>query len=105
MILSSLGVIASLWALAVLGRSFGIAPADRGLVIGGPFHLVRHPMYSGELLSYLAVTTNNLSLWNCLVLTAIIAGLLLRIAWEERMIQEYTGYAAQTRWRLFPGVW
>src|SRR5437763_218817 len=35
-----------------LGRSFGIAPATRGVVIGGPYILVRHPIYAGYLLTH-----------------------------------------------------
>ena len=37
-----------------LGRSFGIVPANRGIVDKGPYLLVRHPIYAGYLVSHLA---------------------------------------------------
>ena len=37
-----------------LGRSFGLVPANRGVVIRGPYALVRHPIYSGYLITHLA---------------------------------------------------
>ena len=33
----------------VLGRSFGLVPANRGIVARGPYLLVRHPIYAGYL--------------------------------------------------------
>ena len=36
-----------------LGRSFGIVPANRGVVTAGRT-LVRHPIYTGYLVSHLA---------------------------------------------------
>ena len=46
-----LGTLFSIWALARLGRCFGLLPEVRGLVRGGPYRLVRHPVYLGELVS------------------------------------------------------
>ncbi|MCU0486947.1 MAG: hypothetical protein MUC85_12655 [Anaerolineales bacterium] len=36
-LITGLGLLLVLWALGTLGRSFGIAPADRGLVKDGPY--------------------------------------------------------------------
>ena len=55
-ILTSTGVVFTVWALWCLGRSFGVAPADRGLVQCGPNRLVRHTMYLGELCSFVMET-------------------------------------------------
>lgn len=102
---SAAGVAFSLWGLASLGRSFGIAPADRGLVTGGAYRVVRHPMYLGELLSYAAATAGSPDVFNLLVLAAIAGAFVLRVMWEEAAIRGYAAYCQRVRWRLLPGVW
>ncbi|MDW8029268.1 MAG: methyltransferase [Armatimonadota bacterium] len=103
--MAALGVLLALWAMLALGDRFGIAPADRGLATGGPYRLVRHPMYAGELLAFagaLLARPSPLGL-GLLVLSALLAG--LRIRWEEEGIRGYDAYAARVRWRLIPFVW
>jgi len=41
------GTVFEIYAKIVLGRSFGIVAADRGIVVGGPYRIVRHPIYLG----------------------------------------------------------
>ncbi len=103
--LAAAGVAVSLWGLVSLGRSFGIAPADRGLVTRGAYRWVRHPMYAGELASYAALAIGSPSLWNGLALLLILAMLIARIRWEESLIDGYDQYRTQVRWRLLPKVW
>lgn len=95
-----------IWSLLVLGSSFGIAPADRGLVTRGPYGFVRHPMYLGELIlrATLVVSSPQPLLASALlVVLAIIQ--IVRARREERIIAGYTSYARQVRFRLIPGVW
>jgi len=104
-ILAFSGVVFSLWGLASLGRSFGIAPADRGLVCSGAYRLVRHPMYAGELLSFLAVVLADPLVWNGLLFAVIVFVFVLRIGWEEEILNGYAAYGQRVRWRLLPFVW
>ena len=99
------GLALTMWGLVSLGQSFGIAPADRGLVTVGPYHLVRHPMYAGALLNALGVVLGNASIWNLGVWSALLISAALRIRWEEQTIQGYALYANAVRWRLLPGIW
>jgi protein-S-isoprenylcysteine O-methyltransferase Ste14 len=95
-----------LWALLVLGRRFGIAPADRGLVTGGPYGFVRHPMYLGELIlraALVASAPQPLLAGTLLILLILIQ--VIRAFREERIINTYSIYADQVRYRLIPGVW
>lgn len=99
------GLALALWAKACLGRSFGIAPADRGLVAAGPYRWLRHPVYAGELVSFIGVWLSAPSVWNASLLDLIALSLVLRIIAEEQVIGGYADYAAQVRWRLVPGIW
>ena len=37
-----------------LGRSFGLMPANRGVVSSGIYRFVRHPIYAGYLITHVA---------------------------------------------------
>lgn len=99
------GLGLALWAKAYLGRSFGIAPADRGLVVAGPYRWLRHPAYAGELVSFVGVWLSAPTAWNAGLLVLITVSLVLRLTAEEAAIGGYADYAAQVRWRLVPGIW
>lgn len=103
-VISVAGLMLMLWALDALGYSFGIAPADRGLVIDGPYRWVRHPMYLGELISLTGAVLASPSPWNSLVLHVLLVTLLLRMRWEERIVFGYSAYAGRVRWRLIPFI-
>jgi protein-S-isoprenylcysteine O-methyltransferase Ste14 len=103
--ISLAGLALVIWSLFSLGNSFGIAPADRGLVRRGPYLYLRHPMYAGELLALLGAVWSSWSAWNIAIWTVLLSAVWLRIFWEQRLLAGYTDYARQVRWRLLPGVW
>jgi protein-S-isoprenylcysteine O-methyltransferase Ste14 len=103
--LIGLGMVLALWALASLGPSFGIAPADRGLVNRGPYRWLRHPAYTGELISVVGYVFRNTCAWNLGLVLLLAASLVARIQKEEELIKGYDCYAEQVRWRLLPGIW
>ncbi|MEJ5200636.1 MAG: methyltransferase [Anaerolineales bacterium] len=102
---AAVGVAISILAVNRLDKSFGVAPADRGLVDQGIYRLVRHPMYLGELLALWGAAFSWLTVWNVLVVVAQMAFTVLRIRWEERLIAGYESYKAQVKWRLLPLIW
>jgi protein-S-isoprenylcysteine O-methyltransferase Ste14 len=81
----------------------------QSIVTGGPYTIVRHPMYAGATL-YMIGMALLLGSWIGLALTPLMAVLLsIRIGIEERMLRgefpDYADYAARVRYRLVPGVW
>lgn len=103
--LSIFGVAFAVWTLLVLGKSFDVSPADRGLVDRGPYQIVRHPMYASEIFSTIMLILADLSLWNLLVALLLVVTIVLRIHWEEAIITNYDGYSDRVQARLIPGVW
>jgi protein-S-isoprenylcysteine O-methyltransferase Ste14 len=108
LVLLTFAAVFSVVCLLTIGKRFGIRPALRGLVTGGPYRLVRHPLY----LSYMIADIGyNLQLSNLVpVLLVLVAwsSLVYRILSEERVLSRDTSwpaYAALVRYRLVPGVW
>ncbi|MGV3491499.1 MAG: methyltransferase family protein [Devosia sp.] len=91
------GLIASLYSLAWLGRSFSIMPTARKLVTGGPYGVVRHPLYACELLTVLGAVIGNFSLVAIAFGVATMLLLGARAVFEERVLSatfpEYAEYA------------
>jgi protein-S-isoprenylcysteine O-methyltransferase Ste14 len=103
--ITGLGLLLVLWAMGSLGRSFGIAPADRGMVMHGLYRSIRHPMYLGELISLAGGLIGDPSFWNIILIHTLLLTLLLRIRWEEQTLSDYGRYAGQVRWRIIPWLW
>lgn len=106
--LQFLGIGLALVCLGVLGRSFGIIAANRGVKTGGVYRVVRHPLYSAYLISHLGYILENMSVRNVLVLALGIGAQLLRIEEEERVLSEdaaYRNYAQSVRYRLLPPLY
>jgi protein-S-isoprenylcysteine O-methyltransferase Ste14 len=100
------GTLFQLSAKVTLGRSFGLLPAQRGLVTAGPYRLVRHPIYFGYLVGHLGFLLTNLSARNAAVLAVLYAAQVFRIRREEAMLAmtspDYRRYQQRVRWRLLP---
>jgi protein-S-isoprenylcysteine O-methyltransferase Ste14 len=101
------GIALSIWAKLVLRRSFGLAAANRGVVQGGPYRFVRHPMYAGYLLTELGFLLNNPIGWNALIYLGALTCQVARIGAEERLLVLDPAYGAVIRgapYRLAPGL-
>jgi protein-S-isoprenylcysteine O-methyltransferase Ste14 len=79
------------------------------VINSGPYAFVRHPMYLGVMLMYLASPLALGSYWALIPGLLIIPILIARIINEEQVLRHdlngYTAYTQQTRYRLLPGVW
>jgi protein-S-isoprenylcysteine O-methyltransferase Ste14 len=95
-------------SLATLGGSFAIFPARRALVVRGPYALVRHPVYLGELAMLVTASSTRGALAAGACLLAMLVLLIPRIRREEKALAEdaeHAVYASRVRYRLFPGLY
>jgi len=95
------------YAKLILRRSFGIAPANRGIKVTGPYRFVRHPMYAGYLAVHIGVLAVMFSWWNLAIYAIGWTAQIMRLLAEERLLgedPEYRAYLDQVRWRLIPGL-
>lgn len=79
------------------------------VVSTGPYGLVRHPMYVGVILMFLA-TPLALGSWWAFIPAIILSAMIgVRLIDEERFLLTnlpgYDGYRQQVRYRLIPGLW
>jgi protein-S-isoprenylcysteine O-methyltransferase Ste14 len=92
-------------SVMALGRCFGILPEARGLVTRGPYRIIRHPVYLGELTAAAGLLIAGSTLANLLLFSTFAAAQTMRMRMEERELTrafpEYSDYAARTP-RLLP---
>jgi protein-S-isoprenylcysteine O-methyltransferase Ste14 len=98
----------ALWSLAYLRRSLSIIPEARRLATGGPYRIVRHPLYFFEIMAAVGALGASPGLISALSFVVFVGMQMVRAGYEERLLArafpEYADYARRTR-RLIPFVW
>lgn len=105
--LITLGTAITLAAKLSLRRSFGVIPANRGVKVGGTYRFVRHPMYTGYLLTHVGFLLLYFSAWNLCIYALAWTLLYLRAIEEEKFLlqdPEYAAYASRVKARMIPGL-
>lgn len=101
----ALGFILQISAKLTLRRSFGLVPANRGGKIGGPYKIIRHPMYAGYLMTHIGFFLAHPSFWNFAIYATALAAQCFRLLAEERLLKQdpaYEAFMGRTRYRLVP---
>lgn len=113
LVLITLGYAFATWAL-VENRFFSTTvriQTDRGHAVcdSGPYRIVRHPGYAGNLLAVAGIIMALNSVWTLIPSLAALVIAVIRTTLEDRTLHEelpgYPEYAGRVRYRLFPGVY
>ena len=105
--ISILALVVAVYARLSLGRSIGLVPAQRDIITRGAYRFVRHPIYTGLILSYVGFSLRMFSPLNVTMSLLVIGLIVLKSFIEEgflREVPEYANYLDRVRWRWFPGV-
>jgi len=112
-ILISLGYAFAMWAF-IENRFFSSTvriQTDRGHVVcdSGPYRIVRHPGYAGNILPLLGIVLALGSVWTLIPAAVALIISVIRTALEDQTLQEelpgYRDYARRVRYRLIPGIY
>lgn len=102
------GTAFAIYAALNLGRSVSILPEARRLVTSGPYAMMRHPLYLGEIVATFGVALQFLLPWSMVLTTLYVVFQLQRMKYEEgvlsKVFPEYGSYRARTA-RLVPGLY
>ena len=106
-LLAALGLVVVVAGKISLGCSFGLLPANRGVMERGLYRFVRHPIYLGYLMTHIPFLAAHPSKWNLVVLIIGDAALIVRAFYEEQTLgrdPQYARYCKTVKWRLVPGL-
>jgi protein-S-isoprenylcysteine O-methyltransferase Ste14/uncharacterized membrane protein (UPF0127 family) len=107
-IIELVGLLLATIAIASLGRSIGVVPANRGVKISGAYRIVRHPIYAAHITTYLGYLIAYPTTKNLIIVGTTFAALLVRARAEELLLANedtYAAYLGRVRWRLIPYVY
>jgi protein-S-isoprenylcysteine O-methyltransferase Ste14 len=110
---TSIGIVLRVWSVRTLGQYFTYivrVSDDQQVVETGPYRLIRHPSYTGGVLTGIGIGLSmRYGLGPLLIGGAMLASYLIRIAVEEKALAEgigepYRAYMSRTK-RLVPYLW
>lgn len=81
----------------------------QGVVATGPYSVIRHPMYTGALLTCIGMPLALGSWWGLLFVPLFVGWFAWRLLDEEKFLRAnlrgYEDYTHKTRYRLIPYIW
>jgi len=111
-LLISLGYAFAAWAL-IENRFFSSVvriQVDRGHVVcdSGPYRIVRHPGYAGNMLALPGMVLALSSMWTLIPAAVALIIAVIRTVLEDQTLQDelpgYRDYARRVRYRMIPGI-
>jgi protein-S-isoprenylcysteine O-methyltransferase Ste14 len=102
------GTAWAVWSVRHLSTCLSVVPQARQLVDTGPYRLVRHPLYLGEMVTVTGFAVRGGHWLHWVVVAALVVLQTYRAVHEETLlavqVPGYADYAART-WRLLPVPW
>ena len=104
LILTAIGLFIVVWARLCLGKNWSLIRTQKSntkLVTSGPYHLIRHPIYAGLVLSLLGVTLTMGIYW--IIFWAVMVAFFVNSAYIEeksmtsRFPKDYSSYKVKTK--------
>ena len=110
LVLGIVGILIIIWGILSMNDSLSPFPSpknDSNLVSTGIYGYVRHPIYSGILLSLVAFGLYTFSLFKILIVLLLALVLYFKSSLEEKLLlqryEEYSAYKKKTG-RFFPKI-
>ncbi|WP_123053363.1 isoprenylcysteine carboxylmethyltransferase family protein [Clostridium sp. JN-1] len=111
-IFMSVGIVIRCWAVFTLRKFFSlsvIVESKQSIVSSGPYKLIRHPAYTGTILTLIGISISIksiMSILTALIIISVVYGYRIKI--EEKVLinsfgKEYLNYINKT-WKLIPWV-
>lgn len=101
------GLAWSVWSLRTLDRSLSVLAQARTLVSHGPYRLVRHPLYLGELVAALGIVLLGFTLKAAVAWLFLVGLQAFRASKEEALLSSHVPGYAEYRSRtslIIPGI-
>lgn len=113
LLLVGLGYAVAIWAMIVNSFFSTVVriQKERGhaVCVTGPYRIIRHPGYAGNLLALFGIVMALDSLWALIPAIAALVIVLIRTTLEDQTLQAelpgYREYTCRVRYRLFPGIY
>ena len=113
LLLVGLGYAVAIWAMIVNSFFSTVVriQKERGHVVcvTGPYRIIRHPGYAGNLLALFGIVMALDSLWALIPAIAALVIVLIRTTLEDQTLRAelpgYREYTCRVRYRLFPGIY
>ena len=105
------GYMTFVWVLTINSYLSRVVEVEAGqkVVSSGPYAIVRHPMYAGISLMYVATPVALGSFWALIPAVFIVPLLVARLRNEEQVLRRdlpgYEEYTHKVKYRLLPGIW
>lgn len=105
--IAACALILSVTSRYTLGRNVSIVPAQRNLVMTGPYGYIRHPIYTVVFLTYVSLNLQCFSIVNLVMTTTVFSLFMLKSLAEEEFLKkdtDYVAYMQKVKYRWIPYV-